>query len=229
MFQHKLSLGVAAATIMGVSMVSVMPAQALTLEGDDQFSFGGNVAITRTGVDSFTFDFLNVGEPGSASAGITIDSSGPAPDPFFVNDQIVLTDIISQPEGLFEPFIISSFISDILLGDGTTTASFDVDTLFVDASPAGGLLAGQTDFVVGYDGLLKTSNAQILEAVGSITSQFQTSAIDQIGDSIETTFSGTLRVRRPDEITEVPTPAAILPTLFGLGGLAAKRKKQDEA
>ncbi|AFY36922.1 PEP motif putative anchor domain protein [[Leptolyngbya] sp. PCC 7376] len=219
MFQHKLSLGVAAATVMGVSMVSVTPAQALTLEGDDKIDILGTLEVTNGGGGNYDFDFWEFGTSGQEG----LSATGTA-GKFQLGDFVGISDISLPDADAFGTAPLDDFITDILLADGSI-ADFDVSSVAFSAREVG----ADTIFDLVFDGFIETSTGQTAAALGSFSSQIGTSFIVEDGSNNTATFSGTLRVKREDEITEVPTPAAILPTLFGLGGLAAKRKKRDDA
>lgn len=225
-FQNKLQLGVAAATVMGVSMVSALPSHAITLVGDDGFSFSGGVVITNGGSDNYDFDFGGNAPENTGPEARVASSTGGFLDADFINTFFVEFADISLPNaGAFSNDPLANFITGIQLDNGDT-AVFDILSASFSATPSG--QNGQdTFFQFDFDGLVKTSGGETVDALGSITAQVASSFIDENGESSPTTFSGSIRVKRPDEI--IPTPAAILPTLLGLGGFAAKRKKNEES
>lgn len=216
MFQNKLQLGVAAATVMGISMVSVMPAQALNLVGDDRIDIIGSVDITNGGGGNYDFafqEFENSGQQGLAINGTT--------GKFAIGDNVGIADISLPNAGAFPTAPLQNFITDILLADGTI-ADFNVNDVTFAVSEIG----ADSLFTFVFDGSVITESGQVAQALGSFSAQSGTIFLDDPGETAGASFSGTLRIKRPDEI--VPTPAAILPTLLGMGGFAAKRKKQEE-
>ena len=201
---------------MGVSMASVMPAQALTLVGDDRIDLIGSVEITNGGGGNYDFDFQEFNNSGQEGLSVSGTSGN-----FIIGDTVGITDISLPGSGSFPTAPLQNFITDILLSDNSI-ADFNVNDVTFGVSEVG----ADSLFTFVFDGSVVTASGQIAQALGSFSAQSGTIFVDDIGETATASFSGTLRIKRPDEV--IPTPAAILPTLLGLGGCAAKKKKQQD-
>lgn len=213
--QPCLNLGITLTTLVGVTMLSSQTSHALTLETNDGFSFVGRVEISNNGSNNYDFDFLEF-SAGSDFEGLNVNVTA---DKFQAFDGIKIANISSPEAGAFPAAPFADFISDILLADGTTTASFDIETFTFVATDVDHHMI----FDVVFTGFLDTSLGQLAAASGSLTTQMYLASIHNTNDQGITSFSGTLRVTDPD--VSVPTPAAILPSLLTLGGVATQRKR----
>ena len=218
LFQNFSYTGQTLTTAVGISLLLCGPSNALTLEANDGFAFAGKVEITNNGDGNYDFDFLDF-FTGSGQEGLNLVVT---PDKFQFFDLIDITDISLPDSSTSHSEPLTDFISDILLADGSNTASFDATSFtFRPEAVDHHMIFGFT-----FTGLLKTSLGQVTTATGSLTSQVYLFAINEVDSQSVASFSGTLRVT-DEEIPQVPTPAALLPSLLALGGVASQRTKSN--
>ncbi len=191
------------------------PAQALYFSGDTfKFDFSGNRSQVAVDINGQGFDFYNT--PGSGPDGFTESArveltnvaavNGATASQFFdyIGSIGTIKDVQFTNIGLLE------FINISLVHQGDNVDSgFD---LIFDLTEA--LSLKSTDPVIAnLKGVLKlvdSNGTTQRAAVGLLTTQ-----IDEAGNS---SFS----------ITAVPTPAAVLPGLLGMGAAAFRKKKQED-
>lgn len=191
--------------VFGGMAVTASSAEAITIKNGDTVNLNGGVTITQNNLGEYTFDFS---APATQSVGF--GSSSP---PFVNNDQVFLsnfTDITTGSIGAIAPFITDIDLTDGM--GGTSTAVFDL--LDADFSIVG------SDFLFGLTGQFVAGNTTL--GVGNLTLQIaHNGAFNDIANGgLQTTFSSSL--------TAVPTPAAVLPALFGMGTAAFRKKKRDD-
>lgn len=220
LFQNHINAGLFSSTVIGATLLFSPASYAFELEKDDHFSFAGRVEVTNANGNNYDFDFLEF-TTGSGFEGLNVAVT---PGKFRLFDQIRISDISSPEAGTFPAAPFEGFIREILLGDdGSATADFDIETFtFVATEEQHHIL-----FDIVFEGLLNTSLGQTVAARGSLTSQMYLFAINEVGAQQIGSFSGTLRVTETD-ITHVPTPAAILPPLLTLGGIATQQRRSEE-
>lgn len=157
-------------------------------------------SLTITGTpDNYTFDF------GSNGVGVGDFGFGEIAQDlggnFVVGDSIVIKDIVEpgQPP-------VADWLTSIDYAPGQQ-AKFDLTS--ISYTVVDGFLN------LKFDGFLKDSGSGSFLSLGSFTMTDLVVGAENIG-------TGTIKV------TDVPTPAAVLPVIGGLLGMASKRKRNGE-
>lgn len=203
-------MGVAATSaILGGMAFQSSSAQAIELKSGDNISLDGSMKISKS-LDTFNFIFND--------SNIKQRVNGPASTipPFVDNDLVTLQDLSSlAPGDIFGP--IASFITGIALNDDITTDTAIFNLIrgkFVDNGP------NSQFYNLVLRGEFVSSTNQIL-GEGSLSTQLSKNQLRNLnnGDIVKTTLSSSLTV--------VPTPAAVLPALLGMGTAAFRKKKRE--
>ena len=198
-----------AATVTAVTVGSAFmaaPAEALAIVPGDNLMIGSDVTISRDTTDPNIFSFTDF-----TNTKISETSSNP---PFAVNTPLTIADFsASTATGSILDTPIVPFISGIQLTDGSTavfnltSSAFSVTERIITG------LGPFYDFTFSLSGEFVAGDTVL--GGGMFTTQINT---DRLGNS--TTFSG--------ELTAVPTPAAVLPGLIGMGTAVFRKKKQED-
>ena len=200
------------------SLTIAAPAKALSFSSNTyQFDFGGpnsrvSIDQNQTGLDFFnTGNFKDSSPKGAATGGRV---------------QLVdVTDVDGNSESQFLSFLGSiGTINDVLFTDNSLSNFINIDLIDEDRDDSGvNLIFDLTEAVartstnptaVRFKGILS-----LVDANSGTTQQKNAVALltTQINGSGASTFS----------ITAVPTPAAVLPALIGMGTAAFRKKKQE--
>lgn len=197
-------VGAAATSAMLVGMAfQASSAQALLLNGQT-FSLEGDIDVARNNSDQFTLSFDNA----------IVGSGGTSAPPFVVGDAVTVSTLsnlsLGTTAGPFNPFI-----TGLALTDGTDVG-FNADTVTLRDNSFGiSFLNLRGEFF----------GASSNDRLGFGTLSFQFAGFSPLltniaaNKSASTTFSS--------QVAVVPTPAAVLPALIGMGTAAFRKKKQE--
>ena len=197
---------VAASAMVGGMAFAPSSAQALTLENGQTLGLDGGVRVSRNEFNQFSFSFPNA----------RINTTGTSA-PFSTGDTVNISGLSNLTIGAVAG-PASAFITGILLDDGTEVG-FNADrvTLVDDKGGKGALRLNGNFF---------GANANNKLGFGSLTFSFPSrnsnaTLFDVIraNQTRNTTFQSQIEV--------VPTPAAVLPALFGMGAAAFRKKKRE--
>lgn len=184
-------------------------AQAISLKSGDTLNLTGNLQVRRTSAN--TFDLLF-----NSPSVQRVDASSTTP--FVDNDRVTMSNLINVVLGQ-NIGAVPNFISDIALADssGTDTATFSIlEAILTRRRVDAGMGRFTTAFTLSLDGLFNSTNEK--QGIGNLTFQFAGNG-PAIGQSRRTSLSSSLAV--------VPTPAAVLPALIGMGTAALRKKKRE--
>ena len=196
-------MGVAAtsANLGGMAFQS-SSVQAISLKNGDTISIGGNLRFDETSPGVFNLFF-------DSPATQNVDGLASSTPPFVAGDSVFLANLAGLSAGSsIGP--VMPFITDINLDDGVNTAIATFDLLSASITQSG------DDLDLNVSG--QFSNGNTILGRGTFTTQLLANA--PVVDGLRTaTFSAGLTV--------VPTPAAVLPALVGMGTAAFRKKKRD--
>lgn len=200
-----LLMGAAATSAMlgGMAFAS-SSVQALTLENGQTLSLDGGINVARNAGEQFTFSFSDVAVIRSGTSA-----------PFVINDAVNVAPLSNLSIGATTgPF--NAFLSGIALNDGTDVG-FNADKVtLVDNR------RGSADIFLNGSFFGESSGDKL--GFGSISFQLTGTRRSTLltllapNTSRDTSFSSQIEV--------VPTPAAVLPALFGMGAAAFRKKKR---
>ena len=211
--------GFTAAVCVVGSLTIAVPAKALSFSSNTyQFDFGGpnsrvSIDQNQTGLDFFNTGNFRDSSPRGATTGGRV--------------QLVdVTDVDGNSESQFLSFLGSiGTINDVLFTDNSLSNFINIDLIDeISGNDSGvNLIFDLTEAVartstnptaVRFKGILS-----LVDANSGTTQQKNAVALltTQINGSGASTFS----------ITAVPTPAAVLPALIGMGTAAFRKKKQE--
>ena len=195
---------VATSAMLGGLALTSSSAQALTLENGQILTVGGDINVARNASNQFTLSFADARINGGATT-----------SPFQIGDSVNISTVSNLSVGVSTAF--NSFIRGIGLTDGSEV-DFNADRLTLSEGSRG-------NFFLDLNGNFSGANANNRVGFGSVTFQFATrgnpalAALISPNSSRGTDFSS--------EIAVVPTPAAVLPALFGMGTAAFRKKKRE--
>lgn len=190
------------AVITGMAFQS-SSAEALLLNGQT-VSLNGDIDVARNGSDEFTLSF----------SGVEVASGGTSAPPFIVGDSVTVSTLsdlsLGTTAGPFNPFITGLTLTDM------TDVSFNANTVNLRDSGFGTTFLNLTGEFLG-------ASANDRLGFGNLSFQFTGFAplltTIAANASASTNFSSQLEV--------VPTPAAVLPALIGMGTAAFRKKKRE--
>ena len=199
-----------AATVTAVTVGSAFmaaPAEALAIVPGDNLMIGGDVTISRDTTNPNIFSFTDF-----TNTEISETSSNP---PFAVNTPLTIADFsASTATGSILDTPIVPFISGIQLTDGSTAVfNLTSSTFSVIETTIPGIGTQFSNFFLSLSGEFVAGDTVL--GGGLLTTQIRNA---RLGNG--TSFSG--------ELTAVPTPAAVLPGLIGMGTAVFRKKKQED-
>ena len=195
-----------AATVAAVTAGSAFmaaPAEAVRLTVGDTVGFGTGVSITNLGDGSWNFVFPNT----ATNPAIGDEFTGTDQPPFLIGDPVIKS-LGTIQEGV--AFDLPSFITGIALTEDGVTSPGDVSFNITRGILTRSGNSLDLRFIGTFEGIANAKGR------GEFTTQFLPSP----GNTVSRQFSTNISV--------VPTPAAVLPGLIGMGTAVFRKKKQDD-